>query len=145
MVVCPRNQSDVWAKRMEVTQPGVAALRRALPIAVDVQQRLFGERPSRWQPADSTPEPRQRTFRGNEASISQRRTGLGSQVNVRFRDAGVELRTSLMGAKRQGLADSGPAGLAKAAAVSGRRPFDFDPDSYSLMRPKPLPQMSRQG
>jgi len=100
MVVQPRNQSDVWAKRMEVTQPGVAALRRALPITVDVQQRLFGERPFRWQPADSTPKPRQRKFRGNEASISQRRTGPGLQVNVRFRDAGVELRTSLMGAEQ---------------------------------------------
>jgi len=41
-------------------------------------------------------EPRLRTFQGNEASISQRRTGPRSQVNVRFRDAGVELRTSLM-------------------------------------------------
>ncbi len=42
MVVRPRNQSNVWAKRMEVTQPGVAALRRALRIAVDVQQCLLG-------------------------------------------------------------------------------------------------------
>ena len=37
---------------------------------------------------------------GREASIPQRRTGPGSQVNVRFRDAGVELRTSLISANQ---------------------------------------------
>lgn len=43
MVVRPRSQPDVWAKRIEVTQAGAAALRRALPITVDVQRRLFGD------------------------------------------------------------------------------------------------------
>lgn len=65
---------------------------------------MLGERPSWWQPAGSTPEPRQRTLRGNEASISHRRTGPGPQVNARFRDTGVELRSSLIGAMRPVLA-----------------------------------------
>jgi DNA-binding MarR family transcriptional regulator len=37
------NESDVRAKSVEVTAPGVRALRRALPLVMDVQRRLFGE------------------------------------------------------------------------------------------------------
>ena len=42
MVDRPRSQSDVRAKRIVVTSSGLATLRRALPIAIDVQRRLFG-------------------------------------------------------------------------------------------------------
>jgi DNA-binding MarR family transcriptional regulator len=39
----PRSTVDVRAKRIEVTAGGLAALRRALPIVIAVQKRLFGE------------------------------------------------------------------------------------------------------
>jgi DNA-binding MarR family transcriptional regulator len=43
MITRGRSPSNVRAKRVEVTPPGVKVLRRALPIAIDVQRRLFGE------------------------------------------------------------------------------------------------------
>ena len=42
MVARPRSQSDVRAKHIEITRAGLSALRHALPVAIDVQQRLFG-------------------------------------------------------------------------------------------------------
>ena len=46
LVARPRDPSDIRTKRVEVTAAGVAALRRALPVVIDVQRRLFGERGS---------------------------------------------------------------------------------------------------
>ena len=43
MVSRPRSISDTRAKHIEITTAGVDALRRAMPIAIEVQQRLFGE------------------------------------------------------------------------------------------------------
>ncbi|SEU36032.1 MarR family winged helix-turn-helix transcriptional regulator [Stigmatella erecta] len=43
MVARRRNPSDIRAKHVEVTAAGLAALRSALPLAIEVQQRLFGE------------------------------------------------------------------------------------------------------
>lgn len=43
LVARSRNTLDVRAKRIEVTTAGVTALRRALPVAIDVQERLFGD------------------------------------------------------------------------------------------------------
>ena len=37
-----RSASDVRAKHIEVTATGLTALRRALPVMIEVQQRLFG-------------------------------------------------------------------------------------------------------
>lgn len=37
------SASNVRAKRIEVTSAGVTALRHALPLAIEVQQRLFGK------------------------------------------------------------------------------------------------------
>jgi DNA-binding MarR family transcriptional regulator len=37
------SASNVRAKQIELTSAGVTALRRALPIAIEVQRRLFGE------------------------------------------------------------------------------------------------------
>jgi hypothetical protein len=37
-----RNRLDERAKSVEVTAAGVTALHRALPLVVDIQQRLFG-------------------------------------------------------------------------------------------------------
>lgn len=37
------SPGDGRAKNIEVTQAGVAALRRALPVVIEVQERLFGE------------------------------------------------------------------------------------------------------
>ncbi|GAA4628020.1 hypothetical protein GCM10023196_042660 [Actinoallomurus vinaceus] len=42
MVVRPRG-ADVRTKHVEVTEAGVTALRDALPLVIDVQQRLFGD------------------------------------------------------------------------------------------------------
>ncbi len=42
MVARLRNPSDVRAKRIEVTAAGLTALRRALPVVINVQRRLFG-------------------------------------------------------------------------------------------------------
>ena len=42
LVSRPRSRVDVRAKRVRVTAAGVAALRRALPVVIDVQRRLFG-------------------------------------------------------------------------------------------------------
>ena len=42
MVDRPRSESDVRAKQISVTSGGLATLRRALPIAIDVQRRVFG-------------------------------------------------------------------------------------------------------
>ncbi len=39
----PRSKGDTRAKTVEVTQAGLAALRRALPIAIKVQREMFGE------------------------------------------------------------------------------------------------------
>jgi DNA-binding MarR family transcriptional regulator len=38
-----RNAEDVRAKRVGITPAGTAVLRTALPVAIDVQRRLFGE------------------------------------------------------------------------------------------------------
>ena len=43
MVARSRSTSDVRAKRVEVTAAGLSVLRRALPVVIDVQRRLFGE------------------------------------------------------------------------------------------------------
>lgn len=43
LVARQRSLSDVRAKHVEVTPAGLSALRRTLPIMIDVQQRLFGE------------------------------------------------------------------------------------------------------
>lgn len=43
LVVRPRDRSDVRTKRVEVTAAGLEALRRAKPVVIDVQRRLFGE------------------------------------------------------------------------------------------------------
>ena len=53
----------------------------------------------RWRAGLGGPAAKPTGCLGQVPSISQRRTGPGPQVNVRSRDAGVELRTSLMGAK----------------------------------------------
>ena len=37
-----RSISDVRAKQIEVTKTGLTVLRRALPVMIEVQQRLFG-------------------------------------------------------------------------------------------------------
>jgi MarR family transcriptional regulator, organic hydroperoxide resistance regulator len=37
------SASNVRAKRVEVTPSGVTTLRRALPLAIEVQRRLFGD------------------------------------------------------------------------------------------------------
>ena len=42
MIVRPRSQSDIRAKSIEVTTAGLAVLRRALPVAIAVQQQVFG-------------------------------------------------------------------------------------------------------
>ena len=44
LVVRPRDPADVRTKRVEVTPAGVETLRQALPVVIDVQRRLFGER-----------------------------------------------------------------------------------------------------
>jgi DNA-binding MarR family transcriptional regulator len=38
----PRSTSDVRAKNVEVTTAGVAVLRRALPVMIEVQREVFG-------------------------------------------------------------------------------------------------------
>ncbi len=43
MVARPRSTIDTRAKRIEVTEAGVAALKRAMPLAIAVQERLFGK------------------------------------------------------------------------------------------------------
>jgi DNA-binding MarR family transcriptional regulator len=43
MVARRRNPSDIRAKHVEVTADGLQALREALPLAIEVQVRLFGE------------------------------------------------------------------------------------------------------
>ena len=43
MVVRMRNTSDIRAKHIEITGAGLKVLRKALPIVIDVQRRLFGE------------------------------------------------------------------------------------------------------
>ncbi|HVV08566.1 MarR family winged helix-turn-helix transcriptional regulator [Amycolatopsis sp.] len=42
MVTRPRSTTDVRTKHVRVTATGVAVLRDALPVAIEVQQRLFG-------------------------------------------------------------------------------------------------------
>ena len=43
LVARPRDPSDIRTKRVEVTASGLDALRRAKPVVIDVQRRLFGE------------------------------------------------------------------------------------------------------
>ena len=43
MVARARIAEDVRAKHVEATTAGLKALRRALPVVIDVQQRLFGK------------------------------------------------------------------------------------------------------
>ena len=43
MVARPRSIADTRAKRIEVTETGVASLRHAMPLAITVQERLFGK------------------------------------------------------------------------------------------------------
>ena len=43
LIARPRSQGDTRAKTVEVTQAGLAALRRALPMAIRVQREKFGE------------------------------------------------------------------------------------------------------
>ena len=43
MAARPRSDTDTRARRIEVTEAGVAALRRSMPLAIAVQAHLFGE------------------------------------------------------------------------------------------------------
>ena len=43
MIVRSANAANVRAKSIETTSFGLGVLRRALPIAIDVQRRLFGD------------------------------------------------------------------------------------------------------
>jgi DNA-binding MarR family transcriptional regulator len=43
LVARMRSPSDERAKRIEVTAAGLKSLRRALPVVIEVQRRLFGE------------------------------------------------------------------------------------------------------
>ncbi len=43
LVARPRDPTDVRTKRVGVTAAGVEMLRRAKPVVIDVQRRLFGE------------------------------------------------------------------------------------------------------
>ncbi len=43
LITRARRASDVRAKRIEVTATGLTALRRALPVMIEVQRRLFGK------------------------------------------------------------------------------------------------------
>ncbi len=43
LVARPRDPLDVRTKRVEVTAAGLEAIRRAKPLIIDVQRRLFGE------------------------------------------------------------------------------------------------------
>ncbi|MGH3374616.1 MAG: MarR family winged helix-turn-helix transcriptional regulator [Actinoallomurus sp.] len=43
MVARTRSTSDVRTKHVEVTTAGLAVMRRALPVVIEVQQRVFGE------------------------------------------------------------------------------------------------------
>ena len=43
MVSRARSASDIRAKRVEVTSQGLNVLRRALPVVIAVQRRMFGE------------------------------------------------------------------------------------------------------
>jgi DNA-binding MarR family transcriptional regulator len=39
-----RSSTDTRAKRVEVTSAGLKSLRNAMPIAIEIQRKLFGER-----------------------------------------------------------------------------------------------------
>lgn len=43
MVDRVRNASDVRAKHIKITSAGLKVLRKAMPVVIDVQRRLFGE------------------------------------------------------------------------------------------------------
>ena len=43
LVIRSRSASDVRAKHIQITAAGLKLLRRALPVVIDVQRRLFGE------------------------------------------------------------------------------------------------------
>ncbi|MCJ2087635.1 MarR family transcriptional regulator [Methylobacterium sp. E-005] len=43
LVARPRSIADTRAKCIEVTETGVGALRQAMPLAISVQERLFGK------------------------------------------------------------------------------------------------------
>ena len=43
MITRPRSRADVRARHVELTQAGLETMRLALPVAIDVQQRLFGD------------------------------------------------------------------------------------------------------
>jgi len=43
MVARARSTSDVRAKHIEITPLGIKTLRRAMPIVIEVQRRLFGK------------------------------------------------------------------------------------------------------
>jgi DNA-binding MarR family transcriptional regulator len=43
MVARPRSTTDLRAKRIEISEAGVVALRQAMPMVIAVQKRLFGE------------------------------------------------------------------------------------------------------
>jgi DNA-binding MarR family transcriptional regulator len=38
-----RSSADTAAKRVEVTRAGLKSLRNAMPIAIEIQRKLFGE------------------------------------------------------------------------------------------------------
>ena len=38
-----RSSTDTRAKRVEVTRAGLKSLRNAMPVAIEIQRRLFGE------------------------------------------------------------------------------------------------------
>ena len=42
LITRARSTSDVRAKHIEITADGLTALRRALPVMIEVQQQLFG-------------------------------------------------------------------------------------------------------
>jgi DNA-binding MarR family transcriptional regulator len=39
-----RSSTDTRAKRVEVTRAGLKSLRNAMPVAIEIQRKLFGER-----------------------------------------------------------------------------------------------------
>ena len=42
LILRTRSEHDVRAKRLELTREGVSVLRKAFPLAIDVQKTLFG-------------------------------------------------------------------------------------------------------
>lgn len=64
MIARVRTSDDELAKRIEVTAVGLKTLRKAFPIVIEVQTRLFGKgRAPRGEPVDDSPKTRRRAER----------------------------------------------------------------------------------